>query len=219
MMDVSDAMPKDDHLFQQGLLHYIWRSVPAPTFAANYYLAQWYHDAANGTLTSFKDDDSDDGETPPSVEETLQSKADVVEFMKIAVDPARWRTRSDRKVVDQASADFIARHFAIRRPFARSFNTYFRKILSVASDNSMQMRIRAFKAVGSVIDSDGSLMGRKDVRSLVESRMLDTSAMIRDTVVEMIGTYARTNPEHIQQYYEVREIVSRFCWASFSDMN
>lgn len=59
------------------------------------------------------------------------------------------------------------------------------------------------KAASTIIDADSSLMGRDDVKSLVESRMWDTSAQIRENVVEMIGKYSVLNPQHLVLYQDV----------------
>ena len=107
---------------------------------------------------------------------------------------------SGRDVVDAPMAAFIARHFASKRSFARSFDSYFRRIITMATDSTMQIRIRAIKCVSQIIDSDGSLMSREEVKSLVESRMWDNSAMIRETVIEMIGKYAMADASHMEQY-------------------
>lgn len=203
MLELNDKIPSEDVLFQQGLLHYLWYSVPPPSFAASYYLTQWYHDAVNGTLSAFNDGDSDDQDDGVSADDKVRTKASVMQYMKIAVDQSRLKRCYDKHLVEAPAANLIARHFSTKRPFAKSFDTYFRRLMGMANDNAMQIRIRAFKAVSSVIDADGSLMGRPEIKNLVESRMWDTSAMIRDTVVEMIGNYARENPEHIQQYHDV----------------
>jgi cohesin loading factor subunit SCC2 len=107
------------------------------------------------------------------------------------------------QLVDTPSANLVARHFASKRQFATSFDHYFRRILGMASDNATQIRIRAIKSVSTIIDADGALMGRLDVKNCVESRMFDTSASIRETVIEMIGKYSVLNPQHLEQYHQV----------------
>ncbi|XP_055327158.1 nipped-B-like protein A [Paramacrobiotus metropolitanus] len=204
LIELGDTMPNEEQLFQQGILHYIWHSAPSPNFAANYYLAQWYHDATHGTTTPLcKTDDDDTDSDNRTMDDRARTKSTVLDFMKVAVEHGHRHIAAGKEVVDTASANLIARHFAINRPFAKNFETYFKRLIAMANDNSMQIRIRAIKAVSSVMDSDGSLMTRDNVKSLVESRMWDNSASIRDSVVEMIGTYAKNNPEQIQQYSDV----------------
>ena len=73
----------------------------------------------------------------------------------------------------------------------------------MASDNATQIRIRAIKAINTIIDADGTLMGRPDIIKCVESRMFDTAATIRETAIEMIGKYSVLHPEHLEQYRQI----------------
>ena len=65
--------------------------------------------------------------------------------MKAALNQAgKGASFSSTEMVDAESAKLIARQFASTRQFATSFDKYFREVLRMAADNTMQVSKASF---------------------------------------------------------------------------
>ena len=95
-VDTSD-IPNENQLFKQGLLHYLWYSVPLPSFAANYCLVQWYHDAVS-TSDDLQADEDEPEYRRLAPSEREQTKTTILEFMKTAAEQLRKPTSGGRQV-------------------------------------------------------------------------------------------------------------------------
>ncbi|KAJ1674741.1 Sister chromatid cohesion protein 2, partial [Spiromyces aspiralis] len=84
----------------------------------------------------------------------------------------------------------------------QSFDTIIGHIVYALGMSTVALRSRALKALGNVIVHDPSILGRVNVKFAINHRLQDSSPMVREAAIDLIGKHAVTRPDLIEQYYD-----------------
>ncbi|KAJ3262175.1 Sister chromatid cohesion protein 2 [Chytriomyces hyalinus] len=76
-------------------------------------------------------------------------------------------------------------------------------ILASLDSESVTLRARSLKALSDVVAVDAKVLGMKSVKNVIGNRLLDSSKMVRDAAVELVGCYVTKEFEEglITEYY------------------
>jgi cohesin loading factor subunit SCC2 len=126
-------------------------------------------------------------------------------YLLSKISPFNLNTQSldIRTYIDYNNANLIAQYLASKRSFSQSFDTYLQKIILVVREPSIAIRTKAMKCLGNIVEVDPSILGRKDMQMGVQQKLLDTAISVREAAVDLVGKYILTNPELIDQYYDM----------------
>jgi len=105
--------------------------------------------------------------------------------------------------IDSTSATLIVKYLSSKRPFFNSFDIYLKQILSVLTEQSIQVRSKALKCMGMVVQEDPSVLSRDDMQRGVNYSFLDSATMVREAAVDLVGKFILHKEELIDKYYEM----------------
>merc|ERR1712142_630070 len=105
--------------------------------------------------------------------------------------------------IDSTSATLIVKYLSSKRPFFNSFDIYLKQILSVLTEQSIQVRSKALKCMGMVVQEDPSVLSRDDMQRGVNYSFLDSATMVREAAVDLVGKFILHKAELIDKYYEM----------------
>ncbi|GAA5844309.1 hypothetical protein JCM9279_001763 [Rhodotorula babjevae] len=74
------------------------------------------------------------------------------------------------------------------------------RIVDASESAQMGQRAKALRAVSLVVAQDPDLFNQDNIRRSIENRMLDSSPMVRDASIELVGKYVVTRPDLAVQY-------------------
>ena len=90
--------------------------------------------------------------------------------------------------IDSTSATLIVKyHYSKRTPFFNSFDIYLKQVLSVLTEQSIQVRSKAFKCMALVVEEDPSV--------------ISSATMVREAAVDLVGKFVIDKEELIDKYY------------------
>ncbi|XP_065083522.1 nipped-B protein isoform X2 [Ochlerotatus camptorhynchus] len=105
--------------------------------------------------------------------------------------------------IDYGNANLIAQYLASKRSFSQSFDKYLQKIILVVREPVVAIRTRAMKCLGNIVEVDQMVLARKDMQMGVHQKLLDTAISVREAAVDLVGKYILSDPDLIDQYYEM----------------
>jgi len=105
--------------------------------------------------------------------------------------------------IDSTSATLIVKYLSSKRPFFNSFDIYLKNILSVLTEQSIQVRSKALKCMALVVQEDPSVLSRDDMQRGVNYSFLDSATMVREAAVDLVGKFILHKEELIDKYYEM----------------
>ncbi|XP_058453051.1 nipped-B protein [Malaya genurostris] len=105
--------------------------------------------------------------------------------------------------IDYNNANLIAQYLASKRSFSQSFDKYLQKIILVVREPVVAIRTRAMKCLGNIVEVDQMVLARKDMQMGVHQKLLDTAISVREAAVDLVGKYILSDPDLIDQYYEM----------------
>ncbi|GAA5903419.1 hypothetical protein JCM8208_001915 [Rhodotorula glutinis] len=74
------------------------------------------------------------------------------------------------------------------------------RIVDASESAQMGQRAKALRAISLVVAQDPDLFNQDNIRRSIENRMLDSSPMVRDASIELVGKYVVTRPDLAVQY-------------------
>uniref|UniRef100_A0A182K7J1 Nipped-B protein n=1 Tax=Anopheles christyi TaxID=43041 RepID=A0A182K7J1_9DIPT len=105
--------------------------------------------------------------------------------------------------IDYSNANLIAQYLASKRSFSQSYDKYLQKIILVVREPVVAIRTRAMKCLANIVEVDQLVLARKDMQMGVQQKLLDTAISVREAAVDLVGKYILSDPELIDQYYEM----------------
>jgi len=105
--------------------------------------------------------------------------------------------------IDDKSALLIVKYLSSKRPFSNSFDIYLKQILSVLTEQSIQVRSKALKCMAMVVQEDPSVLSRDDMQRGVNYSFLDGSTMVREAAVDLVGKFILHKADLIDKYYDM----------------
>ncbi|XP_055635470.1 nipped-B protein isoform X2 [Toxorhynchites rutilus septentrionalis] len=112
-------------------------------------------------------------------------------------------TSEIKTYIDYSNANLIVQYLASKRSFSQSFDKYLQKIILVVREPVVAIRTRAMKCLGNIVEVDQMVLARKDMQMGVHQKLLDTAISVREAAVDLVGKYILSDPELIDQYYEM----------------
>jgi len=105
--------------------------------------------------------------------------------------------------IDHDSAHLIVKFLSSKRPFFNSFNSYLQDILNVLNEQSTQVRTKALKCMAMIVAEDPEVLLRQDMQTGVQYSFMDSSTMVREAAVDLLGKFILHNQDLITQYYKI----------------
>ncbi|KAL3869511.1 hypothetical protein ACJMK2_042182, partial [Sinanodonta woodiana] len=196
---------------QRAMLDYLaynGQNEPAYLFARQFYIAQWYRDVTveaqkqNKIDEDREFDEKEDEKTTEVLQNAEKRKSFLLTQVATNYKPFSSYKPSPSKL-DYDSSCLVARYLSSKRPFAQSFDIYLRQILRVLSESAVAVRTKAMKCLTAVVESDPSILARRDMEKGVHGRFLDQSTSVREAAIELVGKFILIRPELIPQYYDM----------------
>ncbi len=97
----------------------------------------------------------------------------------------------------------IILYLALMKPLLSSFDGLMSCVLGALGDQQTKFRLRALKALASVIESDLGILGESKVQAAVRSRFWDQAISVREAAVDLVGKFIVDKAEYADQYYEI----------------
>ncbi len=104
--------------------------------------------------------------------------------------------------IDATSAHLIVKYLSSKRPFFNSFNCYLRDILKVLTEQSTHIRTKALKCMTMIVTEDPEVLYRKDMQQGVNYSFTDSSTMVREAAVDLVGKFIIHDEDLIDKYYK-----------------
>ncbi|XP_040162407.1 nipped-B protein isoform X2 [Anopheles arabiensis] len=117
--------------------------------------------------------------------------------------PAAGGNYEIKTYIDYSNANLIAQYLASKRSFSQSYDKYLQKIILVVREPVVAIRTRAMKCLANIVEVDQLVLARKDMQMGVQQKLLDTAISVREAAVDLVGKYILSDPELIDQYYEM----------------
>ncbi len=108
-------------------------------------------------------------------------------------------TDSDADIQESSINTYM--EILLSQPLVKSYDHFLNLILRSLSHPKIKSRSRALKTLGLLISRDSSLLTLPAVRTSVSQRLIDNSALVRDSAVDLLGKYLTTKPEVAQEFY------------------
>uniref|UniRef100_A0A182QZC9 Nipped-B protein n=1 Tax=Anopheles farauti TaxID=69004 RepID=A0A182QZC9_9DIPT len=105
--------------------------------------------------------------------------------------------------IDYSNANLIAQYLASKRSFSQSYDKYLQKIILVVREPVVAIRTRAMKCLANIVEVDQMVLARRDMQMGVQQKLLDTAISVREAAVDLVGKYILSDPDLIDQYYEM----------------
>jgi cohesin loading factor subunit SCC2 len=115
------------------------------------------------------------------------------------VDSKAYRSSSQE---DSNRIDLLARDLGGIHVLSNSFQAILAVVLRSLEAPVIFMRTKALKALSQIVGSDQSVLNAPNVRSAIDSRLLDNSPAVRDAAVELIGKYVLEYSDVAESYWE-----------------
>ena len=136
------------------------------------------------------------------MQQIIQNFPDRKNFLVSKISPY---TKSDSVVshIDKTSASLIVKYLSSKRLFFNSFDVYLKQILSVLTEQSVQVRSKALKCMAMVVKEDPSVLSRDDMQRGVNYSFLDQATMVREAAVDLVGKFILHRADLIDKYYQM----------------
>ena len=199
--------------------------------ARHFYIGQWYRDAnALGKAPkphrrnkvkkkrhpddSSEEDSEDEEEAPDEDDLSESAKAELFrlreerkDFLVKKILPFGVSRGNKAQVlsthIDEDSAALITRYLSSKRPFFNSFNQYLTDILGVLCEQSTQIRTKALKCMTMIVTEDPEVLLRDNMQKAVQYSLKDSSTMVREAAVDLVGRFILHKQDLVTQYYKV----------------
>merc|ERR1719410_2989826 len=152
-----------------------------------------------------EEDEREKAKSDPRLAEVFRLTEDRKEYLVTKISPFDSNTRTGSVIshLDNTSAALLVKYLSSKRPFFNSFDLYLKQILSVLTEQSVQVRSKALKCMAMVVQEDPSVLSRDDMQRGVNFSFLDSATMVREAAVDLIGKFVMHKKELIDKYYEM----------------
>merc|ERR1740129_2307482 len=156
-----------------------------------------------------EEDEKDDPANDSRMAEVFRLTEDRKEYLTAKILPfgdSKKKRGSSNVIsshIDEESALLIVKYLSSKRPFSNSFDIYLKQILSVLTEQSIQVRSKALKCMAMVVQEDPSVLSRDDMQRGVNYSFLDGSTMVREAAGDLIGKFILHKADLIDKYYDM----------------
>lgn len=152
-----------------------------------------------------EEDEREKAKSDPRLAEVFRLTEDRKEYLVTKISPFDSNTRTGSVIshLDNTSAALLVKYLSSKRPFFNSFDLYLKQILSVLTEQSVQVRSKALKCMAMVVQEDPSVLSRDDMQRGVNYSFLDSSTMVREAAVDLLGKFVMHDPNLIDKYYQM----------------
>ena len=164
-------------------------------------------DSESDSSSESEDERSERSSSDPRLGEVFRLTEARKDYLVTKISPfggdGQARTGSVVSHLDITSAALIVKYLSSKRPFFNSFDLYLKQILSVLTEQSVQVRSKALKCMALVVQEDPSVLSRDDMQRGVNFSFLDSATMVREAAVDLIGKFVMHRKELIDKYYQM----------------
>lgn len=205
-------------ILESSLIDYLVISNPSDiiVYACTFYVGEWYKETVEDmeSARSKHKSNVDASETEKEVrkaekkyERMMKRGADMKDFLSKLLDKKEIKRRLEKsnkvKMLD-SDAIWAVKYLAQSREFSHSFDTYLKHIVfGAGAETIVALRSKALKCLSSIIEADSSVLILEDVKTAVNTRMVDSHAQVRESAVELIGRFVLYDEEYVRRYYSL----------------
>jgi cohesin loading factor subunit SCC2 len=226
--DRLDAFSENTHHFQIALIAYLTNKIesdPSIAYARDFYLGQWLRENQNELEKSLKsegppdlitlpetfprgldhDDHGDDrGDNDKSYGRVIQLAERNKQLLLKLVQPLAPSVISALSLtLDRKKSVLVTCYLTTSRSLTKNFDSYLIQLLRVLYESAVLVRTRAMKALSTIVAADPNILMKSDLQRAVQYRFTDSSTLMREAAVDLVGRFILTQPDLTQQYYNM----------------
>ncbi|KAF9917724.1 Sister chromatid cohesion protein 2 [Lobosporangium transversale] len=96
-----------------------------------------------------------------------------------------------------------AMYLTSRQQLFLSFDLLLSRILPALEGGTVTLRTKSLKALSSIVTGDYSVLAQQNVRKTIALRLQDTSPLVRDAAVDLVGKYMMQDVTIRKAYYDI----------------
>ncbi|XP_019855038.1 PREDICTED: nipped-B-like protein isoform X1 [Amphimedon queenslandica] len=212
-----DAFSENARHLQKTLIAYLThktQSDPSSAYAKGFYVGLWLHDNQNELERILKSAGSSSSLLLPG-EEEREAELDMTgkavhqaeknrDFLISLLQPMSSAVLSQlSSILDEQKSILVTRYLSSEKTFSKTFDLYLASLLKILNEPSVHVRTKAMKALSAIVTSDPDILSKPDLKRAVQSRFSDSSTLVREAAVELIGRFVLVQPKLTEQYYEM----------------
>ncbi|GAO46994.1 hypothetical protein SAICODRAFT_18380 [Saitoella complicata NRRL Y-17804] len=136
-----------------------------------------------------------------AVSDELQGS--VMELVADASDPLRKPTSQVYPEVSNHDLEVLHLALLSTSPLASLFDVILNRMIHALEQPQVTGRQKALRGLGNVINVDASILAGPFVREHIAKRLADSSPLVRNAAVDLVGKYLLNHPELARHYYAV----------------
>jgi cohesin loading factor subunit SCC2 len=118
------------------------------------------------------------------------------ELIEKELEKDRSERHGDGRDVDSAYFELL-----LHRPISRYYDRILSIILGALDHSKVNLRSKALKLVSSLLDEDEDIFSVASVQMSLSNGLVDSSPLVRDAAVEVVGKYLIKHPQNDNELY------------------
>lgn len=207
---------------EQALFDYIigtmWDGDVSVEYILLFYAVEWYHETVLDVLVCRKrhakaKDDLSIEEIQKN-EQRIQRIFEKGQSMKLFImglmDKQHLKRRmqfiaKNGNALVECDANWIVKYLASRKDLTKQFDEYLRAILEGFKPDlyPVAIRAKAMKCLAQIVEADSQVLMTPVVNKIVQDRLIDANASVREATFDLIGKCLVSKPELFDTYYSI----------------
>ncbi|KAI1712006.1 HEAT repeat associated with sister chromatid cohesion domain-containing protein [Ditylenchus destructor] len=207
---------------EQALIDYIigtkGESDVSVEYIVTFYAVEWYRMTVLD-VNAMKQKYEEDLKQPLTQREIskIEKKLDRIkekgttmkEFIRNLMDKKHLKKRTQHiakngNVMIDSDAYWVVKYLASKKELSQSFDYYLNNILEGFNPiYPVAIRTKAMKCLSQIVESDHHVLMMPDVNKIVQDRLIDPNAAVREATFELIGKYLVSRPDLLNAYYGI----------------
>uniref|UniRef100_A0A915D8C6 Nipped-B protein n=1 Tax=Ditylenchus dipsaci TaxID=166011 RepID=A0A915D8C6_9BILA len=207
---------------EQALIDYIigtkGESDVSVEYVVTFYAAEWYRMTVldvNAMKQKYQEDlkqqmtQKEAAKIEKKLERIMEKGANMKEFIRNLMDKKHLKKRTQYiaktgNVMIDSDAYWVVKYLASKKELSQSFDYYLNNILEGFNPIfPVAIRTKAMKCLSQLVEADHQVLVIPDVNKIVQDRLIDPNAAVREATFELIGKYLVSRPDLVDTYYSI----------------
>uniref|UniRef100_A0A183CFS0 Nipped-B protein n=1 Tax=Globodera pallida TaxID=36090 RepID=A0A183CFS0_GLOPA len=210
---------------EQALFDYIiwttWEGDVSMEYVLLFYAVEWYRETvldveivkeryqkamAQGNAISQKERQKFE----QKLTRILEKGASMKTFITALMDKQHLKRRiqvlaKTGNVMVDSDALWVVKYLASKKELSQSFDLYLKKILEGFNPDlyPVAIRAKAMKCLAQIVEADYQVLMISEVNKIVQDRLIDANASVREATFDLIGKCLVSRPELLDTYYSI----------------
>ncbi|KAL3116765.1 hypothetical protein niasHT_004266 [Heterodera trifolii] len=140
----------------------------------------------------------------------LEKGASMKTFITALMDKQHLKRRiqvlaKSGNVMVDSDALWVVKYLASKKELSQSFDLYLKKILEGFNPDlyPVAIRAKAMKCLAQIVEADYQVLMIAEVNKIVQDRLIDANASVREATFDLIGKCLVTRPDLLDTYYSI----------------